>query len=120
MFEASLFDAPSQLSVSSLTEALAGPLLYDLSASISVLGVAFLGFVMLDGRLNVRRSFRVALGCFVLLGAPAIASTFFSLLQVGESQPVTLSVNSTPLATPREALPPASQDPYAGASLVID
>ena len=116
----SLFEPASKSSVFVSNGQMIGTILPELVIPIGTLAVALLGITMLSGRLRVLRSFRVALGCFVLFGAPAIASTFFSLLQVRESQPVTLSANSSPLATPREALPPASQDPYAGASLVID
>ncbi|WP_234035717.1 TrbC/VirB2 family protein [Erythrobacter insulae] len=44
--------------------------------TLCVLAVAFVGFLMLSGRLALRDALRVILGCFVLLGAPAIASAF--------------------------------------------
>ena len=43
---------------------------------LCVLAVAFVGMLMLTGRLALREGLRVALGCFILLGAPAIASAF--------------------------------------------
>lgn len=42
-------------------------LLGPIATALCVLGVAFLGAMMLTGRWHLRRGFRVVLGCFVLL-----------------------------------------------------
>lgn len=47
---------------------------------VAVLGVAFIGFWMLSGRLDVRFGLRSLLAIFLIFGAPAIAG---ALLQLG-------------------------------------
>lgn len=82
-----------------------------LAVTLCVLAVAFVGFVMLTGRMPVRMGLRVVLGCFVLLGAPVIASGLMEFSrdpQVDRPPPA--------LKEPaREELPPANYDPFAGA-----
>lgn len=82
-----------------------------LAVTLCVLAVAFVGFVMLTGRMPVRMGLRVVLGCFVLLGAPVIASGLMQLDQEPRAEPV-----PTALPEPaREELPPANYGPFAGA-----
>lgn len=94
-----------------------GVLLGEIALGLCVLAVALVGALMLTGRQPLRQGMRVALGCFVLLGAPVIAA---GLIQGGgrasESAPQPPSAVLQTEA-PRAALPPASFDPYAGASL---
>ena len=45
---------------------------------LCVLAVAFVGALMLTGRLPVRQGFLVVIGCFVLLGAPLVAQGIVS------------------------------------------
>lgn len=97
-----------------MTNALVG----EISTSLGVLAIAALGFTMLAGRLSLRRGMTVFVGCFILFGAPAIAS---GLLGGARAADGTVGA-STDLAPPI-ALPPATvlqpiEDPYAGASIV--
>lgn len=92
-------------------------LLGEIAIILCVLAVAFIGALMLTGRLPLREGMRVVLGCFVLLGAPVIAS---GLMQAGSG----LAGTAPPIPpvaaaseAPRADLPPANYDPYAGASL---
>ncbi|CAN0559664.1 unnamed protein product, partial [Laminaria digitata] len=57
--------------------------------------------------------------CFILLGAPLIASAF---LTVAEPQSQIIEVPPPPPSAenPRGDVPPANYDPYAGASLRRD
>lgn len=92
-------------------------LLGSLAVGLCVIAVAFIGFMMLGGRLPVRQGMRVILGCFILLGAPVIAAGLTGIWQ--QDAPAV----AEPLVTdtePREEMPPADYDPYAGASLRRD
>ena len=46
----------------------------QVALTLCVLAVAFIGALMLTGRLPVKRGMMVVIGCFVLLGAPLIAA----------------------------------------------
>lgn len=95
-------------------------LLGELAIGLGVLAVAVFGFSLLTGRLHLRLGGRVALGLFLLLGAPAIA-TAFSVGLIGGSQGGSAVVfERAPPPSPRQDLPPANYDPYAGASLRRD
>jgi type IV secretory pathway VirB2 component (pilin) len=91
---------------------------------VAVLAIAAMGVSMLTGRIPVRRGLTVALGCFVLFGAPAIARGIVgsvTAIDQPESSSVPLAPPSpgpTPaLNSPRTAVPPPIADPYAGASV---
>ena len=46
----------------------------QVALTLCVIAVAFIGALMLTGRLPVKRGMMVVIGCFVLLGAPLIAA----------------------------------------------
>lgn len=58
---------------------LTGTLLGSVAIGLCVIAVAGVGLMMLIGRLPVRLGARVILGCFILLGAPVIASGFMGM-----------------------------------------
>ncbi len=94
-----------------------GLLFGEAALALCVIAVALIGAVMLSGRLPLRGSARVILGCFVLLGAPLIASNFVAGTRETRSAtdlPQPIAVQHKPA---REELPPANYDPYSGASL---
>lgn len=94
-----------------------GLLLGSLAAGLCVLAVAFVGLLMLGGRLPVRQGLRVILGCFILLGAPIIAAEISGAWQQASPPP------PDPVAVteePRADLPPADYNPYTRASLRRD
>jgi type IV secretion system protein VirB2 len=95
-----------------------GVMLGEIALGVCVIAVALIGALMLTGRLPLREGMRVVVGCFVLLGAPVIASG----LMRGSSGQGEISVPPTDAETavPRAAMPPADYDPYAGASLGQD
>ena len=86
-----------------------------LATGLAVSGIALVGLLMLQGRVDWRRGGTVCLGCFIVFGAPALVAS----LQAGvlndrqvalpDQQPVTVNPE-----TPR---PPLNYDPYAGAAL---
>lgn len=69
----SLFDPGASPVLPAATDWVGAVLLGDVATSLSVIAVAFVGLMLLTGRLAVREGLRVAIGCFVLLGAPSIA-----------------------------------------------
>ena len=90
----------------------------SLAIGLCVLAVALVGLLMFAGRLPVREGLRVVLGCFVLLGAPAIAAGFISLSSDRDAG--SIGQEREPVAPTRPELPPSTYDPYAGASLRQD
>lgn len=97
-----------------------GVMVGEIALGVCVIAVAFIGALMLTGRLALRESARIVVGCFVLLSAPVIAAGFgqggSALIEASApSQPITIQIEN-----PRPDLPPANYDPYAGASLRDD
>ncbi len=55
-------------------EWLQGTLLGNVATAVAIIAVAFVGFMMLTGRMNWRYGITVIVGCFVLFGAASIVS----------------------------------------------
>lgn len=55
-------------------EWLQGTLLGNVATAAAVIAVAFVGFMMLTGRMNWRYGATVIIGCFILFGAASIVS----------------------------------------------
>lgn len=113
--QSSLFEYEGAPVLDGAAEWIANTLLGSVAVSLCVMAIAFIGLMMFSGRLPVRRAAFIVLGCFILLGAPVIASAFGGFWTERTSQPVT--VYDMPAPEVREQLPPANYDPYAGASL---
>jgi len=96
----SLFDAPAGPVLSSAAGWVTGTLFGDLAAALCVLAVAFVGLMLMSGRLAVRDGVRVVIGCFVLLGAPLIAA---GLRSAAED-----AANASPVVQPAPVLEPSS------------
>ena len=96
----SLFDAPPGPVLASATDWVTGTLLGDLAVGLCVIAVAFFGLMLMTGRLAFRDGLRVALGCFVLLGAPLIAGGLRSMAEVAApaGPPTEPVVAATPFA----------------------
>jgi type IV secretory pathway VirB2 component (pilin) len=118
---ASLFDRSPQPVLGAAGEWTQGLLGGTLATALCVIAVAILGFLLLSGRLQVRRSVEVVLGCFLLLGAGLLA---VQLQQLATGAAVTSQAGAGQVILPAPAesppLPPAGYDPYAGASLRRD
>jgi type IV secretion system protein VirB2 len=99
----SLFDPPAGPVLAEAGGWITGTLFGDLAASLCVIAVAFVGILLMMGRLAVRDGLRVVLGCFVLLGAPIIATG----LRDAARGAVTVSPTTQPLPLYAEELPPA-------------
>ena len=62
---------------------LQGTLLGTVATTIAVIAVAFVGLMMLTGRMNWRHGAAVILGCFILFGAAGIVAGIQSAAQTG-------------------------------------
>lgn len=110
--------APIAAASSWLNDLLTG----ELAVSLAVIAIAFLGFAMLAGRIELRTALRTILGCFVLFGAPTIANSLVGAVRSPidgrslDESPRALEIYSSPEA---EILPPAGGpranpfDPYS-------
>lgn len=96
-----------------------GMMLHEIALGVCVIAVAFIGALMLTGRLPLREGGRVVVGCFVLLGAPVIASGFLVVDSLTPPGPPP-SISVGPRATGRPELPKANYNPYAQASVRDD
>lgn len=90
-------------------------MLGSLATIAATLAVAVIGFLLLEGRMDWRRSARTIVGCFLIFGAPLIAAGL--LVPTHPSAP-----NMSHLAVEAEVPPPPPRapqqyDPYAGAAL---
>ena len=93
-------------------------LLGSLATGLCVLAVTAVGAMMLLGRVPFRSGFRVVLGCFVLMGAPVLASAF---LPAPNHKAALIEYNQPIESSEARVLgPPPAFDPYAGASLRRD
>ena len=107
---ASLFDARGGSPLGSAIGWINGTLLGSTATILCVLAVATIGLLMLTGRFPVKESLRVVLGCFLLLGAPALAlaiSTGWRQASPPAPPPVVVFEQSDP----RGDLPPAPAPP---------
>jgi type IV secretory pathway VirB2 component (pilin) len=97
-----------------IADVLTGPV----ATSLAVISIAALGYLMLSGRLDLRRGLRIVLGCFILFGAPAIALGFRHATQnlAGEQATEPPKTPSPVLASPSRTAT-SSADPYAGAAV---
>ena len=111
----SLSNAPGSSTLVAAASWLQGTLLGTIATSIAITAVAWVGLLLLLGRLEVRRGLTVIAGCFVLFGATAIAGGIRSAIGDGD-----LALAEAP---PAVAPPPqapqvrGNADPYAGASV---
>jgi type IV secretory pathway VirB2 component (pilin) len=115
----------AQMSESPLTAAaqwLQGTLLGTIATAVAVIAVAATGMMMLTGRIDWRRGVSVVLGCFIIFGAPVIATGILGIVTDGQAryvpaeQPAPMQVEPAP-PQPLPSSAPAPYDPYAGASV---
>jgi type IV secretion system protein VirB2 len=53
-----------------------------IATAVAVIAVAFVGFMMLTGRMNWKHGITVIIGCFILFGAATIVGGIQSAAQV--------------------------------------
>lgn len=101
---------------------LSAALLGSLATTVAVLAVASMGFLLLAGRVDVRRALQVILGCFILFGASSIAGGIMGAIGgSGPSPEVLAEISTPPVVSPPVLVAspgtPSAFDPYAGAAL---
>jgi type IV secretory pathway VirB2 component (pilin) len=116
----SLFEAGAGAPMVESARWVEGVMLGEIALGVCVIALAFIGALMLTGRLPLREGARVVMGCFVLLGAPVIAAGFVQGGGRVADPPTSPAPLEVQLDTLRPDLPPANFDPYAGASLRQD
>ncbi|QDH34043.1 TrbC/VirB2 family protein [Porphyrobacter sp. YT40] len=94
-------------------------MLGEIALGVCIIAVAFIGALMLTGRLPLREGAQIVVGCFVLLGAPVIAAGMLEFaISPFNAQLTVLHPNVR--STLRQELPEASYNPYAQASVRDD
>jgi type IV secretion system protein VirB2 len=96
-----------------------GTVLGTVATVVSVIAIASVGFLMLTGRIEIRRGFSVLLGCFVLFGARGIAEGLRSTAQDDDAPFIAAAPVPPNIQTPK---PQSNRvdafDPYAGAAVL--
>lgn len=89
-----------------------------LATAVAIIAVASVGFLLISGRIDVRRGAQVIVGCFILFGASTIASGIWSAASGTSGSPAMLPATMLPPPPPSQpALPASPYDPYAGAAM---
>ncbi len=126
IYQASLSDPPSTSAVTAATGWITGVIFGPLATAIAVIAIAWIGFAMLSGRIDIRRGLAAVFGCFLLFGAKGIAGG----LQSATNTEVFLADATAPpppvfqssAANLQNAEPVTNGgnvfDPYAGASVI--
>ena len=94
-------------------------LLGSVATSVAILAVAWLGLMLLQGRLHARRGLTTIVGAFVLFGAAQIATGLRFLgndRAIAESRPVSPAELVVPTASKETNSSNVGFDPYAGAA----
>ena len=96
-------------------------LLGSAATAVAVIAIASVGFLALSGRIDIRRSVTVIIGCFILFGAPAIVAGLQSAIAGGgdRAEPVTPAPAPTFKPPPQQATNAGPYDPYAGAAVPV-
>jgi type IV secretory pathway VirB2 component (pilin) len=114
----SLTDSPPDSAITSATIWISDLLFGPLATSIAIIAIAWVGFSMLSGRIEIRRGLAVVFGCFLLFGAKGIAEGLRSTATIEGAPPV---ANAPPPPNFQKSSPSANKtdayDPYAGASV---
>jgi type IV secretory pathway VirB2 component (pilin) len=114
--------APAGASVfAAAVQWLQGTLLGTVATTVAIIAVASIGFLLLSGRIDLRRGAQVVFGCFILFGASTIAG---GIVHVAADAEGAVPAETAP-PPPQAYLEPASTgpikavpyDPYAGAAL---
>lgn len=88
-----------------------------LATTVATLAVASIGFMLLAGHIRIARTARIILGCFILVGAPIIASGLINAIGPAAEQKLAADAMARPpeFETPDE--PDGAYKPYPGAAV---
>jgi type IV secretory pathway VirB2 component (pilin) len=91
-----------------------------LATTVATIAIAGIGFLMLQGRLPLRRGVTIVLGCFIIFGASSIGRGLL-MLNSGLSGIAPGGPAAVVQAPPAITVPPQPEvyDPYAGASVPV-
>jgi type IV secretion system protein VirB2 len=118
IYQTSLSDPPATSAIAALSDWVSGLVFGPLATLLAVIAVAWLGFGMLTGRLDIRRGLAVLLGCFLVFGAQSIAEALRApTVDAYQARSSDVPASPTYQATPKQNNNPAGYDPYAGASV---
>lgn len=115
------FQPPAQNVFVAAVQWLEGTLLGSVATAVAVIAVGCIGFLLLSGRIDVRRAAQVIFGCFILFGASTIAAGIVWEVDGDGTAPQIAAV--TPQApvyaapAPTEPVKAVPYDPYAGAAI---
>jgi type IV secretory pathway VirB2 component (pilin) len=116
-----VFDPQSQNALVAALGWIDTTLLGSLATLVAVIAVASVGFMLLSGRIDMRRGVQVILGCFILFGASSIAAGIVRAASGTGPQPEVLPAPPPAPILPQAAAPTRSPttpfDPYAGAAV---
>lgn len=118
-FSHSLSDPYDPGVIGAAVQWLQGTILGSFATAVAIIAVASIGLLMLSGRVDWRRAASALIGCFILFGAPGIASALQGLAGPGGDfapRAVTPAPMLAPLP-PKLSPKPSGYDPYAGASV---
>ena len=119
--QGSLADASPTQVLSPALNWIQATLFGSIATAIAVIAIASIGFVMLSGRVSVRRGITILLGCFVLFGAPILAKELRSFSENETQIPEKFSQNDAPIFIKIDNFSHQnienSFDPYAGAAV---
>lgn len=90
-----------------------------MATAVAIICVAAIGFQLLSGRADLARGGRTVFGCFLIFGAPAIASGLLSMIGTnGTRGQIETPAHLDTMPAPIPAASPPQTDPYAGASIM--
>ncbi|MFL0357588.1 TrbC/VirB2 family protein [Erythrobacter sp. GH1-10] len=113
-----LFEPASGSGIGSSVDWLGGALFGEVAVVLCVLAVAFVGFLLLTGRLAVREGARVMMGCILPLGAPLIAMALIE--NSGRGDVYEPRITQIPPPASRQDIEAVEYNPYAQASVRDD
>lgn len=93
---------------------LEGTLLGTIATTVAVIAIAWVGVMMLTGRVSLRYGATTIVGCFILFGASSIVAGIRNTVSGDENAMPPVADMSPPVVIPPIQ---AQSDPYAGASL---
>ena len=118
-FSHSLSDPYDPGVIGAAVQWLQGTILGSFATAVAIIAVASIGLLMLSGRVDWQRATSALIGCFILFGAPGIASALQGLAGPGGDFAPRAVTPAPMLAPPPPKLSPkpSGYDPYAGASV---
>jgi type IV secretory pathway VirB2 component (pilin) len=109
-----LSEPPTSSAIVAAVQWLEGTLLGTIATTAAVIAVAWIGVMMLTGRVTVRSGATTILGCFILFGATSIVAGIRNTISGDENAMPPVADMSPPVVIPPVQV---KNDPYAGASL---